>query len=100
MKKRILLLILWKNINEIKFWSLWSSCDIKTINQFKLWKSFTKYIKFYCRKFFDFTNNSNDLCIIEKIIIIENKYKEERFNKIKLILIKKALELIQNPYGN
>ena len=57
-------------------------------------------LNFITDNFLYLSCNSNGLCIIKKIILIEYKYKGERFNKIKNILYKNALELIQNPYGN
>jgi hypothetical protein len=57
-------------------------------------------LNFISDNFLYLSCNSNGLCIIKKIILIEYKFKGERFNKIKNILNQNALDLIQNPYGN
>ena len=94
-------------VNSLKKYLMKLSFDVygahvieKLLINFNYENHLQNILNFITENFMILSNNSNGLCIIKKIIIIENKYKGERFNKIKLILIKKALELIQNPYGN
>ena len=94
-------------VNSLKKYLMKLSFDVygahvieKLLINFNYENHLQNILNFITENFMILSNNSNGLCIIKKIVIIENKYKGERFNKIKLILIKKALELIQNPYGN
>ena len=45
-------------------------------------------------------NNNNGICIVKKIIFIENQIKNENFIKLKNLLVFHAQNLIQNPFGN
>ena len=55
-------------------------------------------ITFILENFMTLACNPNGLCLVKKIIILG--YKKEIFPKIQNELIKNALTLIQNPYGN
>lgn len=46
------------------------------------------------------SNNNNGICIVKKIIFIENQIKNENFEKLKNLFIFHAQNLIQNPFGN
>ena len=72
----------------------------KLIINFGYEKHLENILNFISENFLFLSNNSNGLCIVKKTIILEYKLKGERFNSLKKILINKALELIQNPYGN
>ena len=72
----------------------------KLIINFGYEKQLENILNFISDNFLFLSNNSNGLCIVKKTIILEYKLKGERFNSLKKILINKALELIQNPYGN
>ena len=72
----------------------------KLITHFHYKSYLDDILNFITDNFLYLACNSNGLCIIKKIILIEYKYKGERFNKIKNILNKNALDLIKNPYGN
>ena len=72
----------------------------KLIINFGYEKQLENILNFISDNFLFLSNNSNGLCIVKKTIILEYKLKGERFNKMKNNLKQKALELIQNPYGN
>ena len=72
----------------------------KIIINFDYEKHLDYILNFISDNFLFLSNNSNGLCIVKKTITLEYKYKGERFNKMKNNLKQKALELIQNPYGN
>lgn len=94
---------------------------IKVINPIKLQLSLDKYGTYVIEKVISFFNynlldellqfiinyfvflacNSSGLCIIKKVIAIDQTFSDKQFhNAIKQIMINNSLVLVQNPYGN
>ena len=93
---------------------------IKTIHKFLLELSLNKYgthvickiilffeyqyitsiISFVINNFMLLSLDSNGLCIVKKIVALENSTQTMYYLIIKDILLKNAETLIQNPYGN
>ena len=99
-EKNIIVNSLKKHLMKICFDVYGAHVIEKLIINFGYEKHLENILNFISDNFLFLSNNSNGLCIVKKTIILEYKLKGERFNSLKKILINKALELIQNPYGN
>jgi hypothetical protein len=99
-EKNIIVNSLKKNLMKLCFDVYGAHVIEKLIINFGYEKHLENILNFISENFLFLSNNSNGLCIVKKTIILEYKLKGERFNSLKKILINKALELIQNPYGN
>ena len=99
-EKNIIVNSLKKNLMKLCFDVYGAHVIEKIIINFDYEKHLDYILNFISDNFLFLSNNSNGLCIVKKTIILEYKYKGERFNKMKKNLKQKALELIQNPYGN
>ena len=99
-EKNIIVNSLKKNLMKLCFDVYGAHVIEKLIINFGYEKQLENILNFISDNFLFLSNNSNGLCIVKKTIILEYKLKGERFNSLKKILINKALELIQNPYGN
>ena len=99
-EKNIIVNSLKKNLMKLCFDVYGAHVIEKLIINFGYEKQLENILNFISENFLFLSNNSNGLCIVKKTIILEYKLKGERFNSLKKILINKALELIQNPYGN
>ena len=99
-EKNIIVNSLKKNLMKLCFDVYGAHVIEKLIINFGYEKHLENILNFISENFLFLSNNSNGLCIVKKTIILEYKLKGERFNYLKKILINKALELIQNPYGN
>ncbi len=99
-EKNIIVNSLKKNLMKLCFDVYGAHVIEKLIINFGYEKHLENILHFISENFLFLSNNSNGLCIVKKTIILEYKLKGERFNSLKKILINKALELIQNPYGN
>ena len=99
-EKNIIVNSLKKNLMKLCFDVYGAHVIEKLIINFGYEKHLENILNFISDNFLFLSNNSNGLCIVKKTIILEYKLKGERFNSLKKILINKALELIQNPYGN
>jgi hypothetical protein len=99
-EKNIIVNSLKKNLMKLCFDVYGAHVIEKIIINFDYEKHLDYILNFISDNFLFLSNNSNGLCIVKKTITLEYKYKGERFNKMKNNLKQKALELIQNPYGN
>ena len=99
-EKNIIVNSLKKHLMKLCFYVYGAHVIEKLIINFGYEKHLENILNFISENFLFLSNNSNGLCIVKKTIILEYKLKGERFNSLKKILINKALELIQNPYGN
>ena len=99
-EKNIIVNSLKKNLMKLCFDVYGAHVIEKIIINFDYEKHLDNILNFISDNFLFLSNNSNGLCIVKKTITLEYKYKGERFNKMKNNLKQKALELIQNPYGN
>ena len=73
----------------------------KIISSFNYEKFLIHISNFILENFLLLVNNSNGLCIVKQLILLEYKRKKEKnFQILKKLLIENSLILIQNPFGN